>query len=138
MKIQLIGAFTKLGPAIAAPLFEAAEDKLAELGHEVFNPCKMITPTMPWMDAMNVTLNNLPKMDAVFVLDNYVISPGSMLEIRDSVINGLKFYNYHYMPPRNPHTKHIDFSGMTRSQRAECIRQNTKRAIENSQNFFEI
>ncbi len=132
MKIQIIGAFTALGPRIAAPLFKKVQDELEALGHEVYNPCEMITPTTAWGPAMKITLDNLPAMDAVFVMDNFPISPGSLLEIRDSVTHGLKFFNTAHKPPKNPHTRNIDFTGMSRAERSHYIKKLTEQAANES------
>jgi hypothetical protein len=133
MKIQIIGAFTALGPRIATPLFKKVQETLELLGHEVHNPCEMTSPETIWGDAMKITLDNLPAMDAVFVMDNFVISPGSLLEIRDSVKHGLKFYNEKHRPPQNPSTRNVDLMSMTRDERREYIHKLNEQRLKESE-----
>lgn len=97
-KIQLIGAFTKIGPAVAIPMFKTVQNILEKRGWEVHNPTEMMAPDTEWGKAMEITLSNLPKMDAVYVIQNWTISDGSLLEVKEAIILGLKIYNKHNQP----------------------------------------
>jgi hypothetical protein len=100
MKIQLIGAYTRIGPAVAVPMFKRIQTTLELRGHEVFNPCEMVPEGTVWNKAMEITLDNLDNMDAVYVINNWVISKGSQPEVVKAIQRGLDIFNFLYPPPK--------------------------------------
>ena len=99
-KIQLIGAYTDIGPLVAVPIFDAVHKALEARGWEVHNPCLMVPKGCEWGKAMEITINNLKMVDAVYVINNWVKSKGSVLEVKESIILGLDIYNREN-PPKN-------------------------------------
>jgi hypothetical protein len=100
MKIQLIGAYTKIGHAIAEPIFKRIQTALELRGYEVHNPCEIVPEGTVWNKAMDITLENIPKMEAVYVINNWVFSRGSQLEIVKAVECCLTIFNKENPPPK--------------------------------------
>lgn len=97
-KIQLIGAYTDIGPLVAVPIFDAVHKALEARGWEVYNPCIMVPENTSWGDAMKITIDNLKNVDAVYLINNWVKSKGSVLEVKESIILGLDLYNQYHAP----------------------------------------
>jgi hypothetical protein len=73
MKILICGKVTGLNYEYACSQFERAEIYLRSQGHTVYNPCKIIPPGTPWVDALRITLNIILNegLDAVYMLKGH-------------------------------------------------------------------
>jgi hypothetical protein len=89
-KIYISGPITSITPEMAKPIFEAAENKLTEMGFKAVNPmCNGISPLAPWKEHMRADIKLLMECDGIMMLDNWHKSKGASLEYKNA--KGLNF-----------------------------------------------
>jgi len=83
VKIYIAGKITGLDADIAAALFERAEEQLRLIGHEPFNPMRLVdqdpdrTYEEQLLDALQIMLC---ETEAVYMLNNWLDSKGAHIE----------------------------------------------------------
>lgn len=93
MKIYISGKITGLPVAEARQMFKEAEDFLKKLGHTVYNPMHMQQdPTRSWESYMIECLEELPKCDCIWMLENWPTSRGARLEHAEAMRKGIDIY----------------------------------------------
>lgn len=130
--IQLIGAYTKIGHEAAKQIFNAVQEYLEKKGWHVHNPTTMVPEGTAWGEAMNITLDNIRKMDAVYLVQNWTISEGSRLEVQEAMLWGLHMYHKNFPPPDVIGKKYSEVveNGHTRLERMQAIRKKTEVAAK--------
>ena len=98
MRIYISGPMTGK-PDLNEPLFRQTEERLRELGHEVFNPCDL-PKAFSYRDAMMLDLAWICKRaDAVLALPQWFESPGAKVEIALAEAIGIEvFFNTSQVP----------------------------------------
>lgn len=90
-RVYIAGPMTGL-PELNYPAFHAAAERLRGLGYHVENPAENPAPACgTWKAYMLMAINQLFTCDTIFLLPGYVMSKGSMLEIRIAQDLGLHF-----------------------------------------------
>ena len=91
MKFYIAGKIT--GDADYKMKFKKAEERLAKLGHSIFNPASLGNyPEFTWQDYMFVCKAMLMKCDAVLFLPDWSESRGATEEYEQSKLNHLAIY----------------------------------------------
>ena len=62
--------------------FQAAENRVRNMGYEPINPIKIVPEATIWPLAMKICMKSLLTCDAILVLPDYLDSPGAMLEVQ--------------------------------------------------------
>ena len=86
-------------PDLNEPLFRSTEQRLRELGHEVFNPCNL-PKTLSYRHAMKFDVAWIcDHADAILVLPHWFESPGAKVEIALAKAIGIEvFFNTSQLP----------------------------------------
>ena len=88
MKIYISGKVTGLDPVEARKKFIDAEMKLKQQGYEVINPYAvnmMLPHDTTWKQYMDVSIVLLNMCDAIYMLSDWLDSPGAMMEYNHAV-----------------------------------------------------
>lgn len=92
-KIYISGAISHLDLEERRTAFAEAEALLKAKGYEVFNPFKNgVSQDEHWREHMRVDLAELPKCDAIYMLDGWGTSKGAKLEFDVATTCGLEVY----------------------------------------------
>jgi len=98
-----------------APKFEAAEKLLTLLGYEAINPLKILAfdEALNWSDYMRADIKVLCECDAIFLLDDWLLSPGAKLEVLIALRLGLKvLIDQEDSPPNTVTEVNISIAGL--------------------------
>lgn len=93
MKVQIIGAVSKLTRSHVVRKFAIAEEELKAAGHEVWNPVTEVPENTSYADAMRMCIRHLCEVDAVAVQRDWYISEGAKTEYM--IANSLKLKFIH-------------------------------------------
>ena len=92
-RIYISGAISHLDLEERRSAFAEAEELLTGKGYEVFNPFKNgVSQDEHWREHMRVDLAELPKCDAIYMLDGWGTSKGAKLEFDVATTCGLEVY----------------------------------------------
>ena len=80
-QVQLIGRVSGMDRDITVRKFKSAQERLEDQGYWVANPMEMVPEGTEYGKAMRICIGNLVKMDAVYLLRDWVDSPGGRAEV---------------------------------------------------------
>ena len=92
LKIYISGAISNIDYAVAFAAFDAAETRLAEMGHVPVNPMKKVGPTegKTWEEYMKEDIPIMLECDGIFMLRGFENSRGAMLELYVAATVGMQ------------------------------------------------
>ena len=88
MIVYIAGKISGL-PDMGKDAFDEAEKMLKAAGHQVLNPSRIGAP-LPKKCYMPICMSMLAQADAIYLLENWVDSPGARLEREFAVYQGIK------------------------------------------------
>lgn len=61
--------------------FANVEQRLRDMGYQVFNPCRYVAEGTEWTEAMCICIGLLVKCDVIYMLQGYQSSSGARFEL---------------------------------------------------------
>ena len=99
MKIYIAGKITGIPYAEYCQKFQNAEDLLRAKGHTPVNPVdltKDLPKDAPWEEFMALTHIHLLRSQAIYLLHDWLDSPGARIEHAVATARGMKILDYTY------------------------------------------
>lgn len=81
IKVYLAGKVSGLEYSETFEKFEYWQSMLEYLGYEVVNPMKLVPEVTDWETAMYMCLIELKKCDKIFLIPDFLKSPGALVEL---------------------------------------------------------
>lgn len=81
MKIYISGKISGLDPEEAKYNFNAAKDRLVQMGYKPVSPYGKGSYRWTWEENMRVALKSLLECDGIYMLDNWRHSRGAIIEL---------------------------------------------------------
>jgi len=83
MKIYIAGKVTGIAYEALKQKFQTAANELTERGYSPVNPIELVAnPHTPWQKAMKTCISALVYCDGIYVLPDWIDSPGAALELQ--------------------------------------------------------